>query len=101
MQFSAVSMKLNQNGIIIQISKNKYRFIKDGKYFINRNTPVGEDAEFYEIKPFGGKKLIPNPLAYFKDGQEEYRSSYEAYCKGNFPKELLEFIHQLKFYAEN
>jgi hypothetical protein len=89
-------MKPNQSGIIVQISKNRYKFIKEGKYFINRNTPVGEDAEFYEIKPFGGKKLIRTPLAYFKDGQVEYRSSYKAYCKGNFPKELLEFINQLK-----
>ena len=34
------------------------RLIKSGKWFINQHTPVGEDAELYEIKPHGGKKLL-------------------------------------------
>lgn len=29
-----------------------------GKWWINRRTPVGEDAIIYEIKPYGGQREI-------------------------------------------
>lgn len=32
--------------------------IRPGKWFIDRKTPVGEDADIYELKAYGGKKLI-------------------------------------------
>ena len=35
------------------------RIIPYDKWFINRNTPVGEEADVYERKPYGGKKYIP------------------------------------------
>lgn len=35
------------------------RVIPAHKWFINRNTPVGEDAEIYEVMPYGGKRYIP------------------------------------------
>ncbi len=28
------------------------------RWFIDQNTPVGEDADFYEVKPFGGRRRI-------------------------------------------
>lgn len=34
------------------------RTIKRGNWWINQNTPVGEDAELWERKPYGGKKLL-------------------------------------------
>ena len=35
------------------------RYIHPDKWFIDRSTPIGEPADFYEDKPFGGKRLIP------------------------------------------
>lgn len=35
-----------------------FRLIKAGKWWINQNTPVGEPADLWEVKPFGGKKLL-------------------------------------------
>ena len=35
------------------------RVISAGNWFINRNTPVGEEADVYERKPYNGKKYIP------------------------------------------
>lgn len=36
----------------------EYRVIKAGSWWINRNTPVGEPAELWERKPYGGRKLL-------------------------------------------
>ena len=44
--------------IIRSIYKNKYRVFAPNKWWINRNTPVGEDAELYLRKPYGGKEYI-------------------------------------------
>jgi len=35
------------------------RVIPPEKFWIDRNTPVGEDADIYECKPWGGKRYIP------------------------------------------
>lgn len=35
------------------------RDIPSHKWWINRNTPVGEDADVYEKKPYGGSKYHP------------------------------------------
>ncbi len=35
-----------------------YRIIKSGNWWINQHTPVGEPAELWERKPYGGKKLL-------------------------------------------
>lgn len=37
----------------------KIRTITSEKLLINKNTPVGEDADLYEIKPYEGRKYIP------------------------------------------
>jgi hypothetical protein len=29
-----------------------------GKYFVDQNTPRGEDAILYELKPYGGRREI-------------------------------------------
>lgn len=42
----------------IEYYRKKYRFIPKDKTYINRNTPVGEPANFFEIKPYGGKKYF-------------------------------------------
>jgi len=34
----------------------KIKCIKSGNWWVNRSTPVGEDAEFYERKPYGGNR---------------------------------------------
>jgi hypothetical protein len=38
---------------------DRERIIKPGKWYIDRNTPVGDDARFYERKPYGGKREVP------------------------------------------
>ncbi len=34
------------------------RRVACGSWWINRNTPVGEDAEIWEHKPYGGRREI-------------------------------------------
>lgn len=54
-----MSLYMNEkNNLIVRYGKRE-RTILAGKWFIDRNTPVGEDADIYEIKPFGGKRFIP------------------------------------------
>lgn len=40
------------------LSNNKARWISPKKIIINRNTPVGDPVDYYEIKPYGGRKYI-------------------------------------------
>ena len=35
------------------------RKIPHYKYFVDRNTPVGEDVDYYELTAHGGRRLIP------------------------------------------
>jgi len=50
---------LPKDGILVLKGRSgKERKIKPGKWWVNGNTPVGEDAELWEVKPYGGKKLI-------------------------------------------
>lgn len=39
-------------------TKTGVKIIPPGKWWINRNTPVGEPADFYECKPHNGYKLL-------------------------------------------
>ena len=43
---------------LVIISRRKERVIPPKSWWINRRTPVGEDAELFERKPYGGRKLI-------------------------------------------
>ena len=52
-------MEYYEKDIIVKCGKNKTRRIPSHKLLIDRNTPVGEDADLYEIKPYGGRKYIP------------------------------------------
>lgn len=49
---------LDNYDILYPKRDGSYRIIKAGSWFIFRGTPCGEDAELYEIKPYGGKKLL-------------------------------------------
>jgi hypothetical protein len=44
---------------LIIYTRKTFKEIPSNKFYINRRTDVGEDAEFYERKPYGGKRLIP------------------------------------------
>jgi hypothetical protein len=34
------------------------RVLAPGDWFVDRSTAPGEDADFYEVKPHGGRRLI-------------------------------------------
>ena len=38
--------------------KGKLKLIPIEKLLINRNTPVGESPDYYEAKPYDGKKIV-------------------------------------------
>ena len=40
-------------------NKSGYRIIPPHRWYLDRNTPVGDDADIYEIFRYGGKKYIP------------------------------------------
>jgi len=37
---------------------DKFPIIKAGNWYLNRNTPVGEDAELIERKPYNGYRIL-------------------------------------------
>ncbi len=61
------------NAIIVK-DRGRYRLVKD--YWIDRNTPVGDPADFFERKPFGGNKYIENPEAQI---EEDGRITFDSY----------------------
>ena len=36
----------------------RFRKVPVYKVYINKNTPIGDSADIWEIKPYGGRKLI-------------------------------------------
>lgn len=50
--------KLADDDIILLTKTGRTRVLKAGDYWINRNTPVGEPADWYERKPYNGRRLI-------------------------------------------
>ena len=54
-KFSPLNLDMS---LIVRKRGGGERIIKRGKWWINKNTPVGEDAEIWEEKPWGGRKLI-------------------------------------------
>lgn len=44
--------------IILLTKTGRTRVLKAGDYWINRNTPVGEPADWYERKPYHGHRLM-------------------------------------------
>lgn len=42
----------------ISEESGKLKLIPEAKTIVNKNTPVGEPADYYEIKPYNGKKPI-------------------------------------------
>lgn len=54
----------NFNGYVAKegVSKFRYRLIPQKKIFINGRTPVGEPAEYFERKPYGGRKQFEPAL---------------------------------------
>jgi len=61
-----------KDGYIEQIRKKnpKFRFIPIDKVYVNQNTPVGDEAEFFERKPHDGRRRF-YPIGYILSG--EYR----------------------------
>lgn len=50
--------KIHDYSIVVKSKSGCFKIIPPDKYFINRNTPVGEPADYYERMPHGGKKFI-------------------------------------------
>ena len=49
---------IRKGDVLIRKAKTTDREYRVTKYFINGRTPVGEDSELYEVKPFGGRHAI-------------------------------------------
>lgn len=43
---------------LIVLKNKKPKLIPSHKWWIDRNTPVGEDADLWEIKPHGGRARV-------------------------------------------
>jgi hypothetical protein len=54
----------NFNGYVAAegVRKFRYRLIPEKKVFVNKRTPPGEPAEYFERKPYGGKKYFEPAL---------------------------------------
>ena len=90
------------DSLIVRSGKDKYKVLSADKYIINRNTPVGESPDYYEKKPYGGKKPI-EPLAAITKTGKIFHIKYLAfnYEKGewepkNVPASLELYINSLK-----
>jgi len=51
-------LSLNDKDVLIYKYGNRERKIPPNKWWVNRRTAVGEDAELYERKPYNGKKML-------------------------------------------
>ena len=47
-----------KNGDLIILERKVLRALPGHKWTVNKNTPVGEPADFYWLKPYGGRKLV-------------------------------------------
>ena len=47
------------DSLVVKGRAGKDRIIKPGKWWIDRNTPVGDDADLYELKPWNGRRYVP------------------------------------------
>lgn len=56
--YPSETASLRQGDTIVVRSRNGERKIPAGKWWVNRNTPVGEDAELWEEKPWNGRRYI-------------------------------------------
>lgn len=45
--------------LIVEKRGGGERAIPSGKWYIDRYTEVGEDADFYEVMPHEGRRFIP------------------------------------------
>jgi hypothetical protein len=45
--------------LILKGRNGKERKLTPDKWWINKHTPPGDDAELWERKPYGGKKYVP------------------------------------------
>lgn len=50
--------KLEPFALVIKTRSGGERVIEPNKFWINRNTPTGEDATICEIMPHNGRRLI-------------------------------------------
>jgi hypothetical protein len=82
----------------VEHSRKKFRFIPIEKTWINSRTPVGDSAEFYERKPYGGKREF-YPLLEIKNGKliECYKAMYVSENRRweyIMPRELLTLLNE-------
>jgi len=91
-----------RNGYIVEARpKNTYKFIPKEKVWINRHTPVGEDAEYYQMKPHGGKtefypvlEIEDDVITYCFNQMYSYTNRRWEY---KFSESLLVFIKDNNF----
>jgi hypothetical protein len=80
-----------------QIKKKqpKFRLIPSKKVFINTRTPVGDPAEYFETKPYGGRKTIYPVAVIIGENCKiiHKRFNYEKRCwESMLPQEFYDFI---------
>lgn len=51
--------------------RKKYVIIPENKVWINRRTPVGEEAEFWERMPYQGRRAI-YPILFISNNKVQY-----------------------------
>ena len=80
----------------LEFSRKRYRLIPKSKTWINKNTPVGEPAEYYEKKPYGGRREF-QPLLEIKDWQVistwgERHNWEKKRWEFKMPKDMRDFL---------
>jgi len=56
--YPSEAVSLHQGDVVIVRTRNGERKIPAGKWWVNRHTPVGEDAELWERKPWDGRRYV-------------------------------------------
>lgn len=51
--------KLEPFSLVVRKRRGGERVIPPSKFWIDRNTPVGEDADIWEVMPHNGRRHIP------------------------------------------
>lgn len=56
--YPSEAISLHPGDTIVVRTRNGERKIPAGKWWVNRCTPVGDDAELWERKPWDGRRYI-------------------------------------------
>lgn len=92
-------MTTNSFSGFVEYNRKKYRLIPIEKVWVDRDTPVGEPASYFERKPYNGRREFI-PILEVKNGEVtdclHYHYNWEKHrWEYTVTQELVDFLEEL------